>query len=91
MRALREIRVVAAPDWNAARVEIFFWFVRGDADTDFEGANWADLLKEWLKQVPPTGRFHAVNGQVLALSDMTAADYVDSDPLDLDHLSRPDS
>jgi hypothetical protein len=87
LRGLREIRVCASPSWDAASTEIFFWFIRDDAAATFEGKNWADLLKDWLKLVPPSGRFTSVEGQVATLQEMTAADYVQSDPLDLDHLS----
>jgi hypothetical protein len=87
LRALREIRVCGSPSWDAGSVETFFWFIRDDADATFEGKSWADLLKDWLKLVPATGRFTNVDGQVATLEEMTAADYVDSDPLDLDHLS----
>lgn len=88
LRALREIRVQASPSWYAPRVEIFFWFIRNENHADFEGKSWADLLKEWLKLVPTTDRYRSVDGQVLTLQDMNAEQYVDSDPLDLDHLSR---
>lgn len=87
LRALREIRVCGSPSWDAASVEVFFWFIRDDADTTFDGENWADLLKAWLKLVPATGRFTIVDGQIATLEEMTARDYADSDPLDLDHLS----
>ncbi len=85
--ALREIRVCASPSWDAASTETFFWFIRDDADATFEGKSWADLLKDWLKLVPATGRFTSIDGQVATLQEMTAEDYVGSDPLDLDHLS----
>ncbi len=87
LRALREIRVFASPSWDDASTEIFFWFIRKDADATFEGKSWADLLKDWLKLVPATGRFTSIDGQVGTLQEMTAEDYVNSDPLDLDHLS----
>lgn len=90
LRALREIRVCASPSWDAPSTEIFFWFIRDDADATFEGKSWADLLKDWLKLVPATGRFTSLDGQVATLQEMTAQDYVDSDPLDLDHLSTID-
>ena len=45
------------------------------------------VLKERLELVPPAGRFTSVDAVVVTLGDMTAEDYVDSDPLDLDHLS----
>ena len=64
-----------------------FWFVREEEEIIFEGKGWPDLLNSWLKLVPASGRFKAVEGQVVVLEDMTARDYVESDPLDLDHLS----
>lgn len=92
LRALREIRVQATPTWDANPVALLFWFVRQDDDADFKGKSWADLLHEWLKLVPKSGRFTEIDGQVVTLDEMTAADYVGSDPLDLDHLSsRPSS
>lgn len=87
LRALDEIRVQASPSWNAPQVDIFFWFVRKEGDADFEGKNWADLLKEWLNLVKTSGRFQSIEGQVVTLQDMSAGEYVDSDPLDLDHIS----
>ncbi len=87
LRALREIRVCATPSWDAPSVEIFFWFIREVDDADFEGKSWADLLENWLKLVAASGRFVSVEGQVVALADMTAEGYVESDSLDLDHLS----
>lgn len=87
LRALREIRVCASPSWEATAAELFFWFIRDDADVSHEGKSWAELLREWLKLVPASGRFASVEGQVVTLADMTGEDYVMSDPLDLDHLS----
>jgi hypothetical protein len=87
LRRLREIRVQATPTWDANSVALLIWFIREDADADFEGRNWTELLGEWLRLVPPSGRFVEVDGQVATLEEMTAADYVASDPLDLDYLS----
>lgn len=87
LRALREIRVRAVPAWDSTDVEVFLWFVRDEDDTLFEGTGWSELLSQWLRLVPPGGRFQVVEGQVVTLDDMTARDYVDSDPLDLDYLS----
>ena len=64
-----------------------FWFVRHEDDTDFEGKSWAPLVEAWLKLVPAGGRFTNVQGQVTTLDGLTAADYVHSDPLDVDYLS----
>lgn len=85
LRALREIRVQAAPNWDAPEVEITMWFVpRDDANIDAE--TWSSHLEAWLKLVVAAGRF-TVQGQIAALEDLTAADYVSSDAFDLDHLS----
>lgn len=87
LQVLREIRVRAAPDWDADPVTITFWFVRLDEAHDFEGSPWEGFLEKWLKLVPAGGRFKNIEGVVVQLEDLTAADYVESDPLDLDHLS----
>jgi hypothetical protein len=63
--------------------------VREEDETLFEGADWSEMLKQWLGLVPARGRFNVVEGAVVTLDDMTARDYVESDPLDLDHLSGP--
>jgi hypothetical protein len=89
LRALREIRVRASSSWDASRVEIFFWFIEEDA-TGGGDYRWHELLEQWLALAPPSGRFIDVQGQVVTLEAMTARAYVDSDPLDLDHLTtRP--
>ncbi|MGE5362164.1 MAG: hypothetical protein ACM3NQ_24365 [Bacteroidales bacterium] len=87
LRALREIRVQASPSWDANQVSLFFWFVREHGTLDLHGNGWADLLADWLALLPINGRFVSVDGQVVTLQDMTAEEFVDSDPLDLDHLS----
>ena len=88
LRGLREIRVTGSPSWDAlAGVELFFWFVRNDAAPNFEGNSWDVFLEAWKMLVPPKGRFTRVEGVVITLGDMTASEYVNSDPLDLDYLS----
>lgn len=87
LRTLHEIRVHASPSWDADTVELMFWFIRGDEAPDFEGRSWQELLDGWLKLIPPAARFRPVEGQVVTLDDLTARDYVESDPLDLDHLT----
>lgn len=87
LRALREIRVRAAPSWDSNPVHIMFWFIRNEDSLGFAGTSWDELLRKWLRLVPESGRFAPVDGAVVPLEDMTAQDYVDSDPLDLDHLS----
>lgn len=90
LRALREIRISAAPSWDEAPCTLTFHFVRNGEQVEFEGTNWSTHLESWLKLVPKSTRFTTIDGQVTTLEDLTAADYVASDPLDLDHLSSRD-
>lgn len=87
LRSLREIRVRAAPSWNDSEIQLMFWFIRYEEQVQFQGTGWDTLLQQWLNLIPASGRFQSVEGQVVALEDITAKDYVESDPLDLDHLS----
>lgn len=87
LRALREIRVRAAPGWDASEVELTFWFIRDEDEPKFEGHGWDHYLDAWLKLIPEKGRYTEVYGAVVTLDDLTAREYVESDPLDLDQLS----
>ena len=87
LRALREIRVRAEPSWRNAEVALLFLFVRDDATPTLAGQTWDNYLDLWLRRVPPEGRFTRVDGVVQTLDDLTGREYVESDPLDLDHLS----
>ncbi len=87
LRALQEIRVRAAPSWDADEVALMFWFICNDDDPAFQDQRWDQFLTAWLKRVPASGRFVSVDGVIHTLDDLTARDYVESEPLDLDHLS----
>lgn len=91
LRALRQIRVRGAPSWDAKEVEVAFWFVPEEDELEFEGMPWHEHLKRWEKLLAAAGRFTTVHVAVRTLGDLTAREYVESDLLDLDHLStRPD-
>jgi hypothetical protein len=87
LRALREIRVRAEPSWNSSEIRLIFWFIRDEDQNQFEEIGWNQFLQQWLELVPESGRYQSVEGLVVALEDMTAKEYVESVPLDLDHLS----
>ncbi len=87
LRALREIRVYAEPSWNDATINLTFLFIRDEEQVQFQDIRWDQLCENWLKLIPPSGRFQSVDGLVVSLEDMTAKEYVESDPLDLDNLS----
>jgi hypothetical protein len=88
LRGLREIRVSADPSWDDPQVSLMYWFVHDDQSDEFANVEWDEWLEKWLALVPSGGRYTEVNGQVTSLARMTAEEYVFSDPLDLDHLSR---
>lgn len=67
---------------------MMFWFIRYEEQFQFQGTGWDQHLAKWLKLIPEIGRFKSIGGLVITLEDMTAKEYVESDPLDLDHLSR---
>lgn len=87
LRSLREIRVRASPAWDADLVSLMFWFIRSEDMSSFEDQGWDSYLTAWLERVPESGRFVPVDGVVVTLDDLTAREYVESDRLDLDHLS----
>lgn len=87
MRALREIRIRANPAWDADAVTLFFWLVRDDEIVGGDDELLLRFLADWLARVPPIGRFTSVDAVVATLDDLSAREYIESDPLDLDHLS----
>lgn len=84
LSTMREIRIAAAPSWDAstAAVTIYLiWDARSDASAH---ASIADTWRALV--VGATGRF-SLRLVTVALDDLGARAYVDSDPLDLDHLT----
>ena len=43
LRALREIRVRAAPSWDDDPVDVLFWFLRNEDEPDFKGQGWTSF------------------------------------------------
>lgn len=86
LRALREIRVRAAPDWNNAQVNLGFWFVKEEEPADVT-ADWPARVEAWMHMFDQSGRFVVEFALACRLEDITAQDYVESDRLDLDALS----
>ena len=86
LRALREIRVRAAPSWEDREVQLTWWFIK-DADPLGVQADWSTFVNNWLARFDRTGRFRPEPPIACRLEDMTARDYLESDHLDLDRLS----
>jgi hypothetical protein len=88
LRALREIRVRAAPSWDSEQVQLSWWFIK-DADPEIANVDWPGWAEKWIKLFTQSGRYKCYPPTVCRLEDMTALDYVESDQLDLDRLSTP--
>ena len=86
LRALREIRVRAAPSWDNSDVQLSWWFIK-DADPLNVQVDWPTFLDRWLSLFDQIGRFRLDPPIACRLEDITARDYVESDHLDLDRLS----
>ncbi len=87
LRGLSEIRIAAAPSWDAEAVDVVFMFIRDDDDPGIDGTHWHEHLAKWLALVPPRGRFRSVDGIVIALGDLSAREYLASAQLDLDYMT----
>ncbi len=84
LRALAQIRVRARPSWDADRVTLELLFVV-DAEEDMLAME--EHRERWLALVPAGGRFDRIDGRPTSLEELSAMEYLESDPLDLDHLS----
>jgi len=87
LRMLREIRVAALPRWDATSVSLLFWFIVAEGESPADD-NLRRQCKAWMDYVRPSGRFSSVDSDIVSLDDISAREYLNSDRLDLDHLSR---
>lgn len=87
LRAIDEIRVHAAPSWEAGQIKLDFLFIRKEEVPELRQQDWDDQLGKWLALVRTGGRFVDVGGLIATPEDLTAREYMESDPLDFDHLS----
>lgn len=88
LRSLREVRVMAEPNWDAPEVELTFYFVREeDAPPLFDGKPWQVWSDAWVALLANTPRFKNPHSVVQDYATMVVAEYKRSDALDLEHLS----
>jgi hypothetical protein len=85
LRAAREMRILAQPDWSAEQVEvaIFVLFEKIDEITDDADAQ----LEALIKRLPKNEKYTAA-GYIKSLDQISAATYIASEALDLDSLSN---
>lgn len=89
LRSLREIRVRAAPSWDAEEVQVSWWFIKDADPAGVDAVAWSELAGRWVDLFDWSGRFKGDPPVVCRLEDMSARDYVESDAFDLDQLSTP--
>ena len=87
LRALTEVRVCALPDWDAETVGLHYWFIRDETVNQLGGKTWSEHLKSWEPLFKANGRFHNDGAVVVTHSDLSAQEYLDSEQLELEHLS----
>lgn len=90
LRALQEIRVRAAPGWDAPEVRLTFLFILA-ADEPPPTQRDEEQVEDWLRRVDGSRRFRLdqdLPWRLCFLEDIHAREYVESDRLDLDDLSQ---
>lgn len=88
LRALTEIRVLAEPSWLSDDVRLTFYFIRNAASTTLFGEkSWADWAVDWKSRLVDYGPYKDPDAIVMDFETMSAAEYLQSDRLDLEHLS----
>lgn len=88
LAALDEIRVQASPEWSAAKVIVFFWFLaEPEKISDFNASR--DIIQGWMGTINWSGTFVLAGEafEVLEPQDMTVEQYRGSHALDYDDIS----
>ena len=88
LRALREIRIAASPSWQESEVSLNFYFIHSMNQTSSDEVGWNKHLEKWKNLLTPHGRFKNITCEVISLESLSAKEYVESDPMDLDYLSE---
>src|SRR5262249_51221651 len=88
IEALDEIRVQVSPEWGAAKVTVFFWFLlEPDKISDFEATH--QIVRDWMSAINLSGAFVLADPafEIVEPRDMTVDHYQASHALDYDDLS----
>jgi hypothetical protein len=87
INAAAELRVTAFPSWDAKDVELTLYCILTDDAHSNDRVEWLSILKKWeaASKLPSRLKF---GGSILCTyHEMSAADYIGSDKLDLDFMS----
>ncbi len=87
LRSIREIRVSATPSWDANPVYLMFWFIMVDgispASTPIR-----QQCETWMGDLKSDTRFSSLDYDIVTLDEISAREYLSSDRMDLDNLSK---
>jgi hypothetical protein len=85
IRNIAEIKVRAAPSWEADKVELVFYFIK-DGDTLDKNTE-VDVIGNWMALLEENEKFTVQQYRIRKLKDIRANEYLEADTLDLDYLS----
>lgn len=86
LNALEEIRLIASPNWDHHAMDLEFLVVIPESISD-EDPILVSQLKQWRGLIAPTARVTSIEFSLEKFSIMSAQRYLESDPMDFDHLS----
>lgn len=86
-RWIRQFRLAASPNWNADQIQLHFWIILDDAAPEGSASLIEKQFEKWVATFSRPVELTKITWQVASLDTMTAREYLQSDPLDLDHLS----
>lgn len=84
---IRQFRLAASPNWNADQIHLHFWILLDDAAPESSASLIEKQFEKWVATFSRPVELTKITWQVASLDTMTAREYLQSDPLDLDHLS----
>lgn len=89
INSLREIRVRAAPSWSHSSVEVTLYLVKeSQPEVSVSDQKAREIIKTWESLIGSSILYHPIKFELTDLETLSAREYVESDPLDFDHLSQ---
>lgn len=92
--ALREIRVLPRPSWDAPELRVLVYFIVpggttvGAEGTSLDEVAWEEWVKKWNDLLVPAGRITGFDCIPITYLELDALSYRSSEPLDIEYLSR---
>ena len=88
--SLVDIRVAERPTETGNKIHVTVMFCpasRAQAEATAPGQTWDEYLSRWVGRANKVGIVASIDGYVVPLDEMSARDYLATDPLDLDYLT----